>query len=100
MLHVNELEIGETREYVLILTNIDKYKIGRIYNKTIAENSTNKPGFKEITLEDNQAEAEFIISISTGIQNNLKETLYIIIPNLIILAILCIILLRKKSINK
>lgn len=100
LLHVNELEIGETREYVLILTNIDKYKIGRIYNKTIAENSTNKPGFKEITLEDNQSEAEFIISISTGIQNNLKEILYIIIPNLIIVAILCIIILRKKSINK
>lgn len=100
-LNINELQIGETREYILKLTNIDTSKIGTIYNKTTAENSTNEAGFNETTLKDNQADTECIITISTGLESNLKEILYIILASLLLpITILSIIIYRKKLILK
>lgn len=94
---VEKLKIGETQEYTLILTNNDKTKIGTITNKVIAENSTNEAGFSETTLEDNQSTTEFVTSISTGLENNIKETLYKI---LIILTLLTIALFIIKIIKQ
>lgn len=96
-IQVENLKIGETREYTLILTNIDKSKIGTTKNQVIAENSNNEVGFEETTLEDNQAKTEFIINISTGLENNTKQTLQIILIRLVQISIILLITIYIRN---
>lgn len=100
ILHVQNLKVGETREYTLVLTNTDKSKIGTIKNLVTAENSNNEAGFSEITLEDNQATTEFIINISTGLENNTKEMLQLILIRLVEMSIILIITMYIRNKRK
>lgn len=98
ILQVNNLKIGESREYILVLVNMNKSEIGTVNNKVVAEKSTNEAKFDEITLEDNQETTEFILSISTGLESHLRENLVVIliILILIILILTIFIIFRNK----
>lgn len=94
---VSNLKIGETREFILVLTNIEEYNIPTITNTIIAQKSNNKAEIDETTLEDNSQTTKCIISISTGIEKNYKNILNYLLALLINLALILLILRHKKK---
>lgn len=98
-INIEDIEVGETREYIVVLHNTEDNFIGNIYSGVVSKNSTNEAGFEEITLQDNQDETEVIISVSTGIENNLKVILYIIllISIVLLVGLLFVIFLTKGA---
>lgn len=98
-IQIENLKVGETREYTLILTNIEKNIIGITKNQVIAQNSNNEAGFEEIILEDNESKTEFIINISTGLENNIKQILQLILVRLVQISIILIITIHIKNKN-
>lgn len=95
---VENLQIGETREFTIILSNANKSIVPTIINNVIAQNSTNKLDIEESTLEDNSQKTKCIISTSTGIRT--KIILYITLFILTNLALILLILRHKKYKNQ
>lgn len=94
---IENLQIGETREYAIILKNIQKNSVQTIENNVIAKNSTNKAKFSETTLEDNSQTTKCIISISTGIEKVNQKYIYIFLFISINIALILLILRHKKK---
>ena len=93
------MQIGETRKYTIILTKNrkEKTKTKTIENKVIAQNSTNKAGVDETTLEDNTQTTNCILSISTGIEKIYNKHIYIILFICINIALILAILRHKRN---
>jgi len=97
--NVENMQIGETRKYTIILTKNRKEKTKTIENKVIAQNSTNKAGVDETTLEDNTQTTNCILSISTGIEKIYNKHIYIILFICINIALILAILRHKRKSN-
>lgn len=97
--NVKNMQIGETRKYTIILTKNRKEKTKTIENKVIAQNSTNKAGVDETTLEDNTQTTNCILSISTGIEKIYNKHIYIILFICINIALILAILRHKRKSN-
>ncbi len=97
--NVKNMQIGETRKYTIILTKNrkEKTKTKTIENKVIAQNSTNKAGVDETTLEDNTQTTNCILSISTGIEKIYNKHIYIILFICINIALILAILRHKRK---
>lgn len=91
---VNHLAVSESKQFVIILTATSSEVAGTIVNKISAVNSICNPGFNEITLEDNTNENEFIISISTGVTQHIKEIVWGVLMILIVIG-LFVLKIRK-----
>lgn len=96
---IENLQPNETREYTIILKNIQPNSIKTIENNAIAKNSTNKAKFSETTLEDNSQTTKCIISISTGIAKLNPIYIYEILFISINIALILLILRHKKKSN-
>lgn len=96
---VENLKIGETREYTIVLKTAQTDSIQTIENNTIAQNSTNIAKFQEKTLEDNSDKTICIISISTGIEKLNKKYIHAILAISINIALILLILRHKKKSN-
>lgn len=94
--NVDNLLIGETREFTIILTARTSEVTGVLANKVSCKDSSCEPRFEETTLEDNIDTKEFIVSISTGLKERIIE---IVVEVLIVLSVLGMVLwkVRKKK---
>ena len=95
--NIENLVIGEAREFPIVLTATSDEIAGTVVNLVSCKGSTCEPKFEELTLEDNTDIVELIISISTGLTEHLAE---IIIGLVVLLTILTIILFRIKKAKK
>ncbi len=94
--NVDDLVIGEVREFPIVLTATSNEVAGTIVNVVSCKDSTCEPGFSESTLADNTDTKELIIGISTGLTQHLTE---IVIEVLVVLVVLGAVLwkVRKKK---
>ncbi len=95
--NVDNLVIGETREFTIVLTARTSEVTGVLNNKVTCKDSSCEPGFEETTLEDNIDAKEFIVSISTGLKERIIE---IALELLVVLSVLGMVLwkVRKRRI--
>ncbi len=95
--NVDNLVIGETREFTIVLTARTSEITGVLANKVTCKDSSCEPGFEETTLEDNIDTKEFIVSISTGLKERIIE---IALEVLVVLSVLSMVLwkVRKRRI--
>lgn len=96
--NVDDLVIGEAREFPIVLTATSNEVAGTIVNVASCKDSTCEPQFEESTLADNTDTKELIIGISTGLTEHLTE---IIIEVMVVLTVLGIVLwkVRRKKTN-
>lgn len=94
---VNNLVMGESRQFRIVLTATSSEVAGTIVNKTSAVDSVCKPGFSEMILEDNNDENEFVISISTGLTQHIKEIVW---GALMILIVIGLFVLKIRKMHK
>lgn len=94
--NVDNLVMGETREFTIVLTARTSEITGVLTNKVTCKDSSCEPGFEETTLEDNTDTKEFIVSISTGLKERIIE---IVLEVLVVLSVLGMVLwkVRKKK---
>ena len=94
--NVDNLVMGETREFTIVLTARTSEITGVLTNKVTCKDSSCEPGFEETTLEDNTDTNEFIVSISTGLKERIIE---IVLEVLVVLSVLGMVLwkVRKKK---
>lgn len=94
--NVDDLVIGEAREFSIVLTATSSEVAGTIVNVASCTDSTCEPQFEEYTLVDNTDTKELIIGISTGLTEHLIE---IILEVLIVLIVFGGVLwkVRKKK---
>ena len=92
--NVDNLVIGETREFTIILTARTSEITGVLANKVTCRDSSCEPGFEEMTLEDNTDTKEFIISISTGLKERIIE---IVLEGLVVLSVLGMVLWKVRK---
>ena len=85
---------GETKEIEIVLRwNKGENNFGEKDNMVMLQDISNPAGFKETNEEDNSDISEMIITISTGIEQQVK--IYIIIGILLSLIITSIVITRK-----
>lgn len=95
--NIDNLVIGETREFAIVLTATSSEVSGTLVNRVTCKDSNCEPGFEETTLVDNIDVKELIISISTGSQERMIE---ILIEVLVVLSVLGIVLWRLRKRGK
>lgn len=94
---VENLDIGETREFTIILTADSNQIMGVIVNTVSCKDSVCKVGFEETTLLDNTDKRELIISISTGLAEYTIEIFFeILVVLTVLVGILCKVRKNKK----
>lgn len=94
---VENLNIGETKEFTIILTADSNEVMGAIVNTVSCKDSVCKVGFEETTLLDNIDKRELIISISTGLTEHTIEIFFeILVVLTVLVGILCKVRKNKK----
>ena len=91
------LKIGETKEFQIILTNIDLSIIANVQNKVILEDITNEAGFEETSLLDNEDKTDVIITVATGWDSYIKVILNVIFIVLVVIAFVLLFIRLKKN---
>lgn len=95
--NVDNLVIGEAREFPIVLTATSSEVAGTIVNVVSCMDSTCEPQFEESTLTDNIDTKEWIISISTGLREHLTEIVIEILVVLIVLGSLVWKVRKRKN---
>ena len=97
--NIDNLVIGEAREFPIVLTATSNEVAGTIVNVASCKDSTCEPQFEESTLADNTDTKELIIGISTGLTEHLTE---IVLEVLVVLIVLGTVLwkVRKRRIRR
>ena len=96
--NVDNLAIGETRDFTIILTATSNEVIGTVVNKVYCRNSICTPKFEETILKDNVDTKDFIISIKTGLAKHITEIIFVILSILVIIAIMLLIARKNKKV--
>ncbi len=95
--NVENLSIGETRDFTIILTATSSDIMGIVVNKVYCMDSTCEPKFEETTLVDNIDTKDFIISIKTGLTKHITEIIFVILFILTIITIMLLIARKNKK---
>ena len=96
--NLDNLAIGETRDFTIILTATSSNIMGTVVNRVYCMNSTCTPKFEETTLKDNVDTKDFIVTISTGLEKHITEIIFIILSILVIIAIMLLIARKNKKV--
>ena len=95
-MNISDLAPHESKQFKIVLVATSNEVVGTIVNKISAVDSKCKPGFSEMTLEDNNDENEFIISISTGLTQHTHIT-DIVLGVVIVLVVVAWVVSKKRK---